>query len=85
MEQVRDVQGIRFYTSPKPEWSCAIGNFGFEGKKAVDISVELFNKWKIHSVAIEWEKINGVRITPNVYTTTDDLDKLVMAVRKMGA
>lgn len=83
MERVRDVPGIRFYTSPKPEWSCAIGNFGIEGRKAVDIAVELFNKWKIHTVGIDWEKINGVRVTPNVYTTTEELDKLVMVIKTM--
>ncbi len=83
MERVRDVPGIRFYTSPKPEWSCAIGNFSIEGKKAVDIAVELFNKWKIHTVGIDWEKINGVRVTPNVYTTTEELDKLVMGIKTM--
>lgn len=83
MEQVRDLPGIRFFNSPKPEWSCAIGNFGFEGKKAIEITTELYNKWKIHTVAIEWEQINGVRVTPNVYTTTDELDKLVMAIKKL--
>ncbi len=83
MQQVRDVPGIKFYTSPKPECSCAIGNFGIEGKKAIEITTELFNKWKIHTVAIEWEKINGVRVTPNVYTTTEELDKLVMAMKKL--
>ena len=85
MERVREVPGIRFYTSPKPEWSCAIGNFSIEGKKAVDIAVELFNKWKIHTVGIDWEKINGVRVTPNVYTTTEELDKLVMAIKTIHA
>jgi len=84
MSQVKDVQGIKFYTSPNPKWSCAIGNFGFESKKPVEIADALFNKYKIHSVAIEWEKISGVRITPNVYTTTEELDKLVKAIRGMG-
>lgn len=83
MEQVRDVKGIRFYTSLKPKWGCAIGTFGIEGKKAVDISYQLFKEHKIHTVGIEWEKINGVRVTPNVYTTTQDLDKLVAAIKKL--
>ncbi|MBX2892595.1 MAG: aminotransferase class V-fold PLP-dependent enzyme [Saprospiraceae bacterium] len=83
MERVRDVPGIKFYTNPHPNWSCAIGNFGLEGKKPGDVAAELFNKWKIHTVAIEWEKISGVRVTPNVYTTTNELDKLVMAIRGM--
>lgn len=85
MSRVKDVPGIKFFTVPDPRWSCAIGNFGFEGKKPVEIADALFNKHKIHTVAIEWEKINGVRVTPNVYTTTDELDKLVKAIQNMGA
>jgi selenocysteine lyase/cysteine desulfurase len=85
MSQVKDVPGIKFYTAPNPEWSCAIGNFGFEGKKPVEIADKLFNKYKIHTVAIEWEKISGVRVTPNVYTLTEEMDKLVKAIRAIGA
>lgn len=81
MERVSDVKGIKLYTSMKPDWGCAIGTFGIEGKKAVDISYQLYKDHKIHTVGIEWEKINGVRVTPNVYTTTDELDKLVQAIR----
>ena len=84
MERVRDVRGIQFFTHPQPEWSCAIGNFGLQGLKASDINQQLFEKWKIHSVSIDREKINGVRITPNVYTTTDELDKLVRAIQSIA-
>lgn len=82
MSRVSDVPDIKFYTSLNPKWSCAIGNFGIKGKKAVEISDKLFNKFKIHTVAIDWEQINGVRVTPNVYTTTEELDKLVRAIRE---
>lgn len=85
MEKVRDVPGIKFYTSPHPDWSCAIGNFGFEGKKPGEIATKLFADWKIHTVSIEWEKVSGVRVTPNVYTTTEELDKLVLAIKKLGS
>ncbi len=81
MERVQDVPGIRFYTNPDPKWSCAIGNFGLEGWKCTEIAGQLFDKWKIHTTTIDWQKINGVRVTPNVYTTTDELDKLVRAVK----
>lgn len=83
MSQVKDVPGMRFYTSIKPEWSCAIGNFCIEGMKPGEIADKLFNKYKIHTVSIEWENIKGVRVTPNVYTTTEELDKLVRAIRGM--
>ncbi|MCC7244868.1 MAG: aminotransferase class V-fold PLP-dependent enzyme [Saprospiraceae bacterium] len=85
MEQVRDVKGIKLYTSLHPKWGCAIGVFGLEGQKAGDISSKLFEKHKIHTVPIEWEKINGVRVTPNVYTNKEDLDKLVRGIRGLAA
>lgn len=84
MERVRDVPGIRFYTSLKPEWGCAIGVFGIDGKSAESLSSQLFAQQKIHTVAIKWEAIDGVRVTPNVYTLTEDMDKLVRGIREMG-
>lgn len=84
MEKVKDVRGIKLYTSLDPKWGCAIGNFGLEGKKASEIAEKLESKWRIHSVAIDREKVNGVRITPNVYTMTEDLDKLVLAIHDIA-
>ncbi len=84
MEQVRDVPGIHLQTSLHPDWACAIGTFGLEGKKTSDLVGQLFEKWKIHTTGIEREKTNAVRVTPNVYTTTEELDKLVRAIKKMA-
>ena len=67
-------------TSLNPKWGCAIGNVGIEGKKPADLEIFLFDKYKIHTVSIEWENIHGVRITPNVYTTTGNLDLLVEGI-----
>lgn len=83
MSRVKDVPGIKFFTSPNPKWSCAIGNFGFEGVKPGHIADQLFTRYKIHTVSIEWEAIKGVRVTPNVYTTTEELDKLVRAIKEI--
>lgn len=83
LEQVHELPGVRPYTSLRPEWGCAIGNIGIEGRKANDLVGHFWEKHKIHVVGIEWEKINGVRITPNVYTTTQELDKLVKAIKSL--
>jgi selenocysteine lyase/cysteine desulfurase len=45
----------------------------------------LFNEYKIHTVGIVWENISCVRITPHVYTRTQDLDKLVYAIERIAA
>lgn len=81
MEKVKDLKGVHFNTSFDPRWGCAIGNIGFEGRKPEDLEAHLFSKYKVHTVSINWENIKGVRITPNVYTTTKDLDKLVEGIR----
>jgi selenocysteine lyase/cysteine desulfurase len=64
--------------------SCAIANIAIDGKKPEEVSGELFTKYKIHSVGINWENIHGVRITPNVYTSLKDLDKLVGAIKQIA-
>ncbi len=90
MEQVKELPGLFLKTSQDPRFSCAIGVFGIDGKKATAISEELFAKWKIHTVAIERAgqpgietAYNHVRVTPNVYTTTTELDRLVEAIRSL--
>lgn len=81
MEKVKDLPGIRFNTSLHPHWGCAIGNVGFEGKKPGELDAFLLDKFKVHTVAIEWENIKGIRVTPNVYTSTRNLDTLVEGIR----
>ena len=80
MEKVQHLPKVKLNTSLNSKWSCAIGNVGIDGKKPGEIDSFLFDKYKIHTVGIVWENISGVRITPNVYTTTKNLDLLVEGI-----
>ena len=80
MEKVKDLPKIRFNTSLHPRYGCAIGNIGFEGRKPNELDSFLLDKYKVHTVAITWENISGIRVTPNVYTTTKNLDVLVEGI-----
>ncbi|HRX95296.1 MAG TPA: aminotransferase class V-fold PLP-dependent enzyme, partial [Chitinophagaceae bacterium] len=82
MEKVKDIPGIKLNTSLHPKWGCAIGNVAVEGKKPQDLDSFLLSKYKVHTVSINWENIHGVRITPNVYTTTKNLDVLVEGIKE---
>jgi selenocysteine lyase/cysteine desulfurase len=85
MEKVKDVPNVSLHTSLHPKWGGAIGMVSVKDKKAAELDSFLFSKYKLHTVAIEWENIKGVRVTPNVYTTTNDLDKLVEGIKKFAA
>jgi selenocysteine lyase/cysteine desulfurase len=85
MTAVKDVPKVKLYTSMKPGFGCAIGLVGIEGKKAGQLDGYLFDSYRIHCVPITWEKVDGVRITPNVYTTTKDLDKLIAGITEFAA
>jgi selenocysteine lyase/cysteine desulfurase len=83
VDQVKDLPHISFNQPKSPHLSCAIASLVVAGKKPEDVAGELFSKYKIHTVAINWENIHGVRVTPNVYTSLKDLDKLANAVRNI--
>jgi selenocysteine lyase/cysteine desulfurase len=80
MEKVRDIPKVKIHTSLNSKWGCAIGLVSVEGKKPSELDNFLFSNYKIHTTSIEWENIKGVRITPNVYTTTKNLDVLVNGI-----
>jgi selenocysteine lyase/cysteine desulfurase len=84
VNQVKDHPKVKFNQPKSMHLSGAIANISIEGRKPEEISGELFSKYKIHTVAIHWENIHGVRVTPNVYTSLRDLDKLASAIQKIA-
>jgi selenocysteine lyase/cysteine desulfurase len=80
MEKVKDLPKVKLNTSMNPKYGCAIGNVLVEGRKPGELDSFLLDKYKVHTVGIVWENINGVRVTPNVYTTTKNLDVLVEGI-----
>src|SRR5690606_897577 len=59
--------------------SCAIANVGVEGMSPNDLANILLEKYKIWTVAIDGQGVHGCRITPNVYTSLEELDIFVAA------
>jgi selenocysteine lyase/cysteine desulfurase len=84
VDQVKDLSGVKFNQPKSKHLSCAIASLSIEGKKPEEVTSELFAKFKIHTTAINWENIHGARVTPNVYTSLKDLDRLVKAVKSIS-
>ncbi len=82
--KVRSLPGIILNTPADPARSCGIGNVGIKGMKPSDLGDTLFKKYGIYSAPIDGAGVHGCRITPNVYTTTGDLDVLVKALTELN-
>jgi len=82
--QVRDLPHIDLNTPEDPSRSCGIANVGVKGMKPADLAKTLLEKYKIFTVAIDGANVHGCRISPNIYTTTAELDTFIAALKEMS-
>ena len=84
--QVRGRPRIVLNTPADPARTCAIANVGVEGMTPGELATRLFQEHRIWTVAIDRPEANirGVRITPHLFTTMDELDVLVRALRQLA-
>jgi len=83
-ERVKGLPGVKLYTSLDPRFSCAICDISIEGYTPAQLMNTLFDKYRIHTVAIDYEGVKAIRVTPHVYTTINDLDRFVAALTEMA-
>jgi selenocysteine lyase/cysteine desulfurase len=83
VDRVKDVPGIQFWCSAEKGFSGALTTFGIEGKTCNDLHNHLWEDARIHTTTIKHEGVDGCRVTPNVYTSLSDLDKLVASIKKL--
>lgn len=80
-EAVKGWPGVRVGTSLQKGFSGAIALLQIENKTPLEVAQSLMKDYGIHTVSIDYRHTQGVRITPNVYTVTRDLDRLVDAIQ----
>ena len=83
--RVKNVPKIIINTPTDDKRSCGIANVGIDGMTPADLAKRLMEEHKIFTVAIDTANVHGCRITPNVYTTLEELDAFVAALKKLAA
>ena len=83
-DKVRNIPKIIVNTPADASRSCGIANVGIEGITPADLAQRLLKEHKIYTVAIDYANIRGCRITPNLYTTTQELDQFVKALKTLA-
>ena len=83
-EKVRKNKKIIINTPWEAERSGAIANVLVEGMEAKEMAKVLMDNYQIWTVAINRPNVHGCRITPNVFTSTAELDKFVIALEEIA-
>lgn len=72
--------------TPKESFrACGIANVGLKNLKPQELAKQLMDRYQIFTVAIDYANVQGCRISPNVFTTTQELDVFVKALQELAS
>jgi selenocysteine lyase/cysteine desulfurase len=74
---------VKFHSSLQPGDTFGLANVGVEGIPAVDINRFLWSKYRIITTAITRDDYQGIRVTPNIYTTLEEIDTFASAMEEL--
>ena len=83
-DKLRNVNNVIVNTPIDIHRSCGIGNVGLTNMSPSKMEDLLYEKYKIFTVAIDYANVKGCRISPNIFTTTKELDSFVDAVKELS-
>jgi selenocysteine lyase/cysteine desulfurase len=82
-DRFKDRPNARVLTSEDPAQACAIGMIAIDGIPAPKVTKHLLEKHGIITTPILHDDFEGLRITPNVYTTAREIDVFSEALDKV--
>ena len=71
---------VRIHTSLKPGLACGLGTVQVDGIDSGDLNGSLWEKHRIITTPIKHDEFEGIRVTPNVYTTLEEIDRFCEAM-----
>ena len=75
---------IRIHTDLREGASGAIATVQIVGIPTPKVVEHLWNRWRIISTPIVHAEYEGVRVTPNVYTTIEEVDTFAAAIEQLA-
>ncbi len=83
--ELKDHKNIIINTPLGEGQSFGIANVGVRGIRPGDLADRLFDEHDIFTVPIDDERgIRGLRVSPNLYSTVEDIDKFIDAMLKIA-
>ena len=79
-KQLLENDRVRLHTSLRPGRACGIANVEVDGLDSGKLGAWMWQKHRIIITPIGHEECPGLRISPSVYTTLEELDRFVDAM-----
>lgn len=79
-DRLRELPKVKFATSLDPRHSCALTTVDIDGIPIGDLANWLLSKHSIFVTTIDTPPVRGIRVTPNVYTTVQEIDRFADAM-----
>jgi isopenicillin-N epimerase len=76
---------VRLMTRLEPRHGAALATFQVQGVDSAKLVDHLWNKHRVIVTAIDYANVQGVRVSPNVYTTLEEIDQFCAAVEEVLA
>ncbi|MBN3520255.1 aminotransferase class V-fold PLP-dependent enzyme [Algoriphagus lutimaris] len=86
ISQVADIPNVEVKTSMKSEFACALGSFSLKNMPDGEVVQKLMKNYQIHVTqkGDKTGKFHGMRVTPHIYTRTEELDRLVKGIQELS-
>lgn len=84
-EQIKELDKVLLHTSMNPEFSAAIATFSIDGMTASQIATSLWERDQLHMGLIQWNGLDAIRVSPHIYTSLEELEKLSAAIIKLSS
>jgi selenocysteine lyase/cysteine desulfurase len=78
-----DQPRVKILTSRLPDQSWGLANISLQGIDASKAYETLWSKYRIITAAIKHAEYQGLRVTPNIYTTLEEIDMFGGAIEDL--
>ena len=85
IQNLKNVPNVEINTPLTFSKSFGIGNVGIKNIPPKIMAEQLLKKFKIFTVAIDYANVKGCRITPNIYSSIDEIEVFIDAIRKLAS
>jgi selenocysteine lyase/cysteine desulfurase len=83
-DRVDKLPGAKILTSKDPEQSCGLVNLSLAGIPAPKVARHLWDKHRVVVTPIVHDEYQGIRVTPNIYTTLEEIDTFSDAIEGLA-